>query len=176
MASRKRNSKNAKPKAKAKAKTKGGSKKTRRKNNKIKNIKGMKLKMDFVSSNVLSEKNSKSRISYILSIVKDGTILVTDGVMTPDEELDLIRETMRRVDTGFPGIEVASLKREMTGYGKVFESAFEQTQKFRNAFNRMFGKEPSVENLKYGMTLIGPSRLIKEIKKNPDSFSVFAEA
>jgi hypothetical protein len=169
MASRKKNSKNARPKAK------DNSKKSRSKP-RVKKIKGMKLKMDFVSSNVLNSKNGKSRISYILSIVKDGTILVTDGVMNPDEELDLIRETMRRVDTGFPGIEVASLKKEMKGYEKVFESAFEQTQKFRNVFNRMMGKSPSVENLKYGMTLIGPSRLIKEIKKNPDSFSVFAEA
>jgi hypothetical protein len=40
----------------------------------------------------------------------------------------------------------------------------------------MTGRKPPIENLKYGMTLIGPSKLIKEIKKNPDSFSVFAEA
>jgi hypothetical protein len=171
MASRK----SKRPRKKAKKKT---NKKSKRKSKvrRVGKIAGMKLKMDFVSSNVLSSKNGKSRISYILSVVKDGTILVTDGVLTPDEELDLIRETMRRVDTGFPGIEVASLRREMTGYQRVLEQTFEQTKKVRNAFNRMAGRKPSAENLKYGMTLIGPSKLIKEIKKNPDSFSVFAEA
>ena len=164
------------------ASKKSKSKKVKRKprksklNRKVAKIKGMKLKMDFVSSNVLNSKNGKNRISYILGVVKDGTILVTDGVMSPDEELDLIRETMRKVDNGFPGIEVASMKREMKGYERVMESAFEQTQRFMNAFDKMRGRKPSMEKLKYGITLIGPSRLIKEIKKNPDSFSVFAEA
>jgi hypothetical protein len=167
MASRK----SKRPRKKAKKKTKRKSKVKR-----VGKIAGMKLKMDFVSSNVLSSKNGRSRITYILNVVKDGTILVTDGVLTPDEELDLIRETMRRVDSGFPGIEVASLRREMRGYQKILENTFEQAHKVRNAFNRMTGRKPPIENLKYGMTLIGPSKLIKEIKKNPDSFSVFAEA
>jgi len=149
---------------------------TAAKKTKIKKIAGMKLKMDFISSNVLSGKNEKNRIKYILDVVKDGTILVTDGVMDPDEELNLIRETMRRVDSGFPGIEVCSLKREVAGYQKVLEQLSEQTYKVQNAFNKLIGKNQLTANLKYGITLIGPSRLIKEIKKNPDSFSVFAEA
>lgn len=143
---------------------------------KVKKIGELKLKMDFVSSNVLNEKDEKNRIKYILGVVKDGTILVTDGVMTPDEELNLIRETMRRVDNGFPGIEVCSLKREAKGYQKLVEGVFERTQRVQNAFSRMVRRSPVTKTLKYGITLIGPSRLIKEIKKNPDSFSVFAEA
>ena len=174
MASRKskRPRKNSVSKNSAKSKN---SKRSRKKSS-VRRIAGMKLKMDFISSNVLNTKNGKSRISYILSLVKDGTILVTDGVMSPDEELDLIRETMRRVDNGFPGIEVCSLRREFSGYQKMFESLTERTQKVRNAFNKFRGKQSTTESLKYGITLIGPSKIIKEIKKNPDSFSVFAEA
>ena len=98
--------------------------------------------MDFVSSNVLNEKSEKSRIKYILDIVKDGTILVTDGVMTPDEELNLIRETMRKVDSGFPGIEVASLKRESTGYQRALEQILEQKDKVDRLISRIRGKSP----------------------------------
>ncbi|MEM5867609.1 MAG: DUF2073 domain-containing protein, partial [Candidatus Aenigmatarchaeota archaeon] len=75
----------------------------------------MKLKFDFISSAILESKPRDKRINFILSKVKDGTILVTDGVMSPEEEMELIRETMRRVDDGFPGIEVASLKKPVSG-------------------------------------------------------------
>lgn len=143
---------------------------------KVKKLGAMSLKMDFVSSNVLNEKGEKDRIKYILDVVRDGTILVTDGVMGPDEELNLVRETMRKVDDGFPGIEVCSLKRETSGYQRVLEQALEQTQKVQRFFNRFSKKSLPGESLKYGITLIGPSKLIKEIKKNPDSFSVFAGA
>lgn len=142
---------------------------------KAKPIGGSKLKIDFISSNILNKRNGKSRINYILDTVRDGTILVTDGVMTPDEELELIRETMRRVDDGFPGVEVASLRRNVDGYQKLFEQVSEQKFRIEKILSALRGTEPPKLDLKYGMTLIGPSKLIKEIKKNPDSFSVFAE-
>lgn len=140
-----------------------------------KRIVGSNLKIDFISSSVLNKKNGKSRISYILGVVKDGTILVTDGVMSPDEELDLIRETMRKVDDGFPGIEVCSLKKEPEGYQRFIEQFMEQTYGIEKLINKIRGRVPPQVNLKHGMTLIGPSKLIKEIKKSPDSFSVFAQ-
>lgn len=160
----KRNRKNNNKKARART--------SRRK---IGRIGRAKLKIDFISSNVLNKKNEKNRIRYVLEIVKDGTILVTDGVMSSAEELNLIRETMRKVDSGFPGIEVCSLKREMTGYQRFIEQAIEQRHKIEKMFRKIRGESPPKMDLKYGITLIGPSKLIKEIKKDPDSFSVFAE-
>lgn len=133
-----------------------------------------RLKLEFLSSNVLNRKNTDARVRYILDVVKDGTILVTDGVMAPDEELGLIRETMRRVDDGFPGIEVCSLKKDLPGIQRLFEQVADQTNRMENMLNRIAGKKPPQMNLKYGMTLIGPSRFIKRIMKNPNSFSVFA--
>lgn len=142
----------------------------------VKKLGKMSLKMDFVSSNVLSSKDEKNRIRYILDKVKDGTILVTDGVLTHDEELNLIRETMRRVDDGFPGIEVASLKRETSGYQRIIEQAFDQSTKIQGFISKIQGRDVPIASLKYGITLIGPSKIIKEIRKNPDSFSVFAQS
>ena len=166
---------NKKSKKKNAKKTKGRTKVKVGKKEKVKKDAGSNLKIDFVSSNVLNKKSETSRINYILDIVKDGTILVTDGVMNHNEELELIRETMRKVDDGFPGIEVCSLRRETGSYQRFVERFTEQRYNIGKAFNKIRGRAPPQINLKYGMTLIGPSRLIKEIKKSPDSFSVFAQ-
>ena len=132
----------------------------------------MKLKMDFVSSATLDEKSRKKRINFILKKVKDGSILVIDGVMSPEEELELIRETMRRVDDGFPGIEVCSLKRPVRGLQSIFEKLVEQKIKIQKFLT---GKVPEKMSLRNGITLVGPAKYIKKIKKNPNSFSVLTE-
>jgi hypothetical protein len=131
----------------------------------------MKLKIDFVSSSTLDSKPKKERINFILNKVKDGSILVMDGVMSPEEELDLIRETMRRVDDGFPGIEVCSLKRKVKGFQYFLEKLSDHAIKLRQIITR---KTPE-RKLKFGITLVGPAKYIKKIKKNPSSFSVLTE-
>ena len=133
-----------------------------------------KLKFDFISSSVLEEKPLKKRIKFILNRVKDGTILVTDGVMTPEEEMELIKETMRRVDSGFPGIEVASLRKPVKGMERILFGLLEQKEKLKGVFSFIIGKKSERTILKNGITLIGPARYIKKIKKNPNSFSVLA--
>jgi len=135
----------------------------------------LKLKIDFISSVTLDNKVGQKRINFILSKVKDGSILVVDGVMTPDEEMGLIKETMRRVDDGFPGIEVCSLKKQIKGWKQFFETLSNGREKVsRSIWSGITGKQPKI-TLKTGITLIGPAKIIKNIKKNPDSFSVLAE-
>jgi hypothetical protein len=135
-------------------------------------IKG--LKFDFVSSAILEEKPKDKRIDFILNKVKDGTILVTDGVLKPEEEMDLIRETMRRVDAGFPGIEVASLKKPTKGFQAFLEKLTEHKERFQNLIAGLTGSVQEKTSLKVGLTFIGPARYIKKIKKNPNSFSILA--
>jgi hypothetical protein len=138
--------------------------------NRIKN-----MKMDFVSSSVLDEKTKNSRINFILNKVRDGTILVTDGVLKPDEEIDLIRETMRRVDDGFPGIEVCSLKKQTKGVQLMMDRLADQKDKIQNIISAFTGKNPDKTDMRTGLTFIGPAKFIKKIKKNPNSFSVMTE-
>jgi len=136
----------------------------------------MKLKFDFISSSALEGKSKKSRINFILNKVKDGTILVTDGVMKPTEEMELIKETMRRVDDGFPGVEVASLKKPVKGLEKFVESFSDQREKIRGFLADLTGaKAPERSGMRTGLTLIGPAKYIKQVKKNPNSFSVMTE-
>lgn len=135
----------------------------------------MKLKFDFVSSANLDDKTKEKRINFILGKVKDGTILVTDGVLKPNEEMDLIKETMRRVDDGFPGIEVCSLKKQVKGVQSILERTVDQKEKFQNFIYGLSGREPVKTSMRTGITLIGPSKYIKKIKKNPNSFSILTE-
>jgi hypothetical protein len=134
-----------------------------------------KLKFDFVSSSVIEEKEKEKRINFILNKVKDGTILVTDCVFTPEDEMDLIKETMRRVDSGFPGIEVASLKKNPKGLQILLETFSDSANKIKNFLASIRGRKTSKTPTKIGITLVGPARYIKKIKRNPDSFSILAE-
>ncbi len=138
-------------------------------------MKRKNLKMSFISATVLDSKNKRDRIEFILNKVKDGTILITDGVLIPEEEMDLIRETMRRVDTGFPGIEVCSLKKQTTGITFLAEKLSDQSEKIKQSLSKIVGTKDIKTAVKSGLTLIGPAKFIKRIKKNPESFSVFAE-
>lgn len=133
-----------------------------------------KLKMDFISSSVLDEKTKSGRINFILNKVKNGSILVTDAVLHPQEEVDLIKETMRRVDDGFPGIEVCSLKKQTKGLQFLIERLTDQKDRIQKFFSLLRGRS-SKSSLKTGITLIGPAKIIKRIKKNPNSFSILAE-
>jgi hypothetical protein len=134
-----------------------------------------RLKMHFVSSAVLDGKSKNSRINFILNKVKDGTILITDGVLKSEEEMDLIKETMRRVDNGFPGIEVCSLKKPVKGLQALLERISNQKERIQNFIAYLRGIKVEKTSLRNGLTLIGPAKLIKKIKKNPDSFSVLTE-
>jgi hypothetical protein len=134
-----------------------------------------KMKMDFITADTLNKKQGSKRVDFVLSKVKDGTILVTDGVFKPEEEMDLIKETMRRVDDGFPGIEIASIKRPAKGMQSVFEKIIDTKDSMQNFVNYLQGKETAGASMRTGITLIGPAKLIKKIKKNPNSFSVLTE-
>jgi len=138
-------------------------------------MKEKKFKMDFVSSETLNEKSQDKRIGFILSKVSDGSILVTDGVLKPEEEMELIKETMRKVDDGFPGIEVCSLKRQTKGVQLFMERVTDQTERFQTFIGNLRGKPAVKTSLRTGLTLIGPAKIIKKIKKNPNSFSVLTE-
>jgi len=133
-----------------------------------------KLKMDFISSSMLNGKSEKKKIDFILSRVREGSILVLDGVLKPQEEMNLIKETMQRIDERFSGIEVCSLRKESKGLKLVFDIIYDRSERLRNFFLKMVGR-PGKTNMRNGITLIGPASIIKKIRKNPSSFSVLAE-
>lgn len=120
-----------------------------------------KLKMDFMSMQNVRGTSVDEKIKNILKNVKDGHIVVLDGALDADAEARLVTATMQNVKEDFPGIEFCSLPKK------------------RNVLYKFIIKTTEIlTGLSFarpGLTLVGPSTIIKEIKRNPDSFYVSAE-
>ncbi len=115
----------------------------------------MAVEIEFISSDMLGKKTEKEKMSYILERISQNKILVVEESLSYDEETKLIEETMKRVNDKFPGIEVSTL-REKTEGG------------LRERLIKMLGGSTG------GLTIIGPSKLVKKIKKEPQQISLLA--
>jgi len=139
----------------------------------------MKLEMDFISSESFVDKTPKERVNLILKRVKKNKIVVIEGILDPQLEMYLIENTMKSVNDGFTGIEVCSLRKKTKLPWKIMERIMNSlpTDVIEGFVRFLTGKSIKLNKsgLKRGLTLIGPSKIIKKIKKNKKSFSVLAE-
>jgi len=116
----------------------------------------MNLKIRFVPY----EKFKENHLRGFLGSMRDNTIILIDAKLTPEEEANLIKETMEKVSGHFSGIELNSLElangKSMDGIGK-----------FKNAIiERIIGK-------KRGLTIIGPAKTVRQIRKNPEELLLY---
>ncbi len=123
-------------------------------------VKSKKLKIDFMSLDGLRNKSMKERAGVILGKVEKDRIVVLDAALPADEELNLVEMTLKNVGDKFPGIEVCVLPRKTKNF-----------YNFMNKFLKTVNRQMTIP----GLTLIGPSKIIKQIRRNPDSISIFAE-
>ena len=114
------------------------------------------LRLDFIPAEMLSKKSTDEKLQMILSKVKQNIIVVLEEALAPQEEADLIERAMTEIDSkDFFGIE----------------------------FYRMGHREANLlDKLSYiitkrrsGITIVGPTRLVETIKKEPDHVSLFAK-
>ncbi|MEA3255001.1 MAG: DUF2073 domain-containing protein [Candidatus Altiarchaeota archaeon] len=117
---------------------------------------GIKIELEFISSEVLNEKSGEDKMRFILDRIKKNKILVMEEGLSTAEEVRLIETTMREVSDKFPGIEVSTL-------GEKSERGI------KDKLIRILGGRTG------GLTVIGPSKLIKKIKKEPQQISLLAE-
>ncbi len=123
--------------------------------------KKLKLEMDFISMKTLEGKSSDEKIESILENVKEGHLVVLDGALTHDEEAKLVTITMEGIHEDFTGIEFCSLPKSE---GKLYSTLV----KFLEFVTRKKYSKP-------GLTLVGPSKIIRKIKRDPNAFYVSAE-
>ena len=115
----------------------------------------MSVPIEFVRSNVLKGKRSEEKIEYILNaIMKERKILVLEEALTREEEKKLIQKTMEKVTSAFPGIEIAS-------FG-------EESETLQSRLIKMLGGKTA------GLTIVGPSNLVKRIKRDPEKLRLIA--
>jgi hypothetical protein len=119
----------------------------------------MKAGIEFVPFERLMVMSPEQRVSLIVKHVKNNSIMITDGKLDVEEEAKLIETTMRQISKKFTGIEVASIE---TG-----------DLRKNQPLNFMRDKiSELISGKKRGITIVGPAKLVKKIKKKPDRISL----
>jgi len=93
----------------------------------------------------------------VMRALQKNSLVLIDAKLQPEEEADLIRETMERFSEKFSGIELSSLS----------APEMNNMEKLKNAIvEKITGK-------KRGFTIIGPAGIVRKIKKNPQELLVY---
>ncbi len=101
------------------------------------------------------------RIRKLLNIAKTNKIVLLQGRLKREEEIELIKTTMEEIDKKFKGIELAVINPS--------QSAKDGMQKLKYDFINMFFGETQ------GLTIIGPSNIVKSIKKDPNKIELLTK-
>ncbi len=116
-----------------------------------------KIDLEFIPFEKLKSMDLQKQVKYIIKKVKDNKILIFDSKLSPQEEAKLISETMKHIDKKFSGIEICSL---YTEYDRSFLGRVKDL-----IFKTLTGKSR-------GTSIIGPAKLIKEIKRDPEQIII----
>ncbi|MFQ5405893.1 MAG: DUF2073 domain-containing protein [Candidatus Micrarchaeia archaeon] len=114
----------------------------------------MAVQIEFVSAKTLEGKASGEKLKLVIEAVKKNKIVVLETPLSREDEKELIRQTMELISNKFTGIEISS-------FG-------EQAEDLRAKLIKLLGGKT------YGLTIIGPSKLVKQIKRQPDKLNLFA--
>ena len=120
------------------------------------------LTLQFVSNEELKNLSSYAKLQKILNIVKEDKIVVLEGKLKKDEEVELIRLTMEEVNDNFRGIEL-----------QVWDSSKKERSFFENL--RLKLASILVPEFNEGFTIIGPANIVKEIKKDPSKIQLVTQ-
>ncbi|MCQ8893688.1 MAG: DUF2073 domain-containing protein [Methanolinea sp.] len=113
------------------------------------------VQIDLISSEKLETLTSMEKVHLILDHVRQGTIIILEKGLSPDEQSTLIEMTMREIlPDGFNGIEIETYPSK------------EQSPGF---LQRLLGKSPSESRL----TVIGPANQLRLIRKEKDMLSAW---
>ncbi len=117
------------------------------------------LTLYFMPYSEIESLSSLGRIKKILKVAKDDNIVLLEGRLKKEEEVELIKTTMEEINDEFKGIELAVISPMPS------TSAFMKGIK-TNLVNLLAGN-------RLGLTIIGPSTIVKEIKKDPSKIQLF---
>ncbi len=118
------------------------------------------MKFQILSYEIMKGLSSKEKIDKILDFSKKGDIILLEGRLSVKEETELYARTMEIVDKNFKGIDVAYL----------------DSFKDKNLFDKL--KNSIVKFLlkdRLGITVIGPSKVVKDIKMDPKKIEILVK-
>jgi hypothetical protein len=116
------------------------------------------LTIQFVPYHEIAGLSPAKKMRKLLDIVKEDKIVLMEGRLKVPEEAELIKETMAAIDERFSGIEISVISPEPKNLPFIGQ--------MRNMLvNALLGD-------KYGLTIIGPATIVKEIKKDPNKIQL----
>ncbi len=117
--------------------------------------------IQFVPYTEIEGLSGLGKIRKLLNIAKMNKIVMLQGRLKKEEEVELIKTTMEEIDKKFKGIEMAVINPTQT--------AKDGFQKFKySMLNTFFGDTQ-------GLTIIGPSNIVKSIKKDPNKIELLTQ-
>jgi len=122
------------------------------------------ISITFIPLEKFNEMKLEDKVDMIIEKSKKDEIIIIEGILKPEEEMELIKKTMENISRIFRGIEIESLTAEELkgGYKNLME-------KLRSkASDALMGR-------KRGITVIGPATIVKKIKKNPGNISLWTK-
>lgn len=119
------------------------------------------LTLQFISYREIQDLDSDKRIAKLIRAVKANKIVIMEGRLKSTEEAELIRKTMEQIDSNFKGIELSVVR--STGVDAKF---------FRKVKERFVNILLGDRN---GLTIIGPAKIVKEIKQDPDKIQLLTQ-
>lgn len=124
-------------------------------------VKKNMLTLQFIPYYEIDGLSSEKRISKLLKSVKANKIVLLEGRLKPEEEGELIQRTMSEINDSFRGIELSTIN------NAVLTEGFLKRLKVK-LVNMLLGN-------RHGLTIIGPAKIVKEIKQDPDKIQLFTE-
>lgn len=117
--------------------------------------------IQFVPYTEIEGLSGLGKIRKLLNIAKMNKIVMFQGRLKKEEEAELIKTTMEEIDKKFKGIELAVINPAQT--------ARDGFQKFKyGMLNTFFGDTQ-------GLTIIGPSSIVKSIKRDPNKIELLTQ-
>jgi hypothetical protein len=112
------------------------------------------IQIDLISQERLADLTSMEKVRLILDRVREGTIVILEKGLAPEEQSKLVEMTMREIlPDGFNGIEIES-----------YPVRPEDT----HLLARLIGRKPESR-----LTVIGPANHLRMIKKDRDLISAW---
>jgi hypothetical protein len=106
----------------------------------------------------IAELTSVGRIRKLLNLAKEDKIIVLQGKLRKEEEMELIKATMEEINQEFRGIELA-----------VIDPPSQKQQGIRDRLAHLFAGD------RLSLTIIGPSSVVKEIKRDPSKIELITK-
>ena len=112
----------------------------------------MKYIIDFITKSVTNKLTPFEKIKMIIRLVRQNRVLILESGLTPDEEAELIKQTMMVIDfDNFIGVEFFNWDRAENN-------------------RRFFKKSPFGTDSRY--TVVAPSSAVQVIEDSSDLLSI----